>query len=346
MKKENTAKEQGPVLDREYWIDAVRSFACICVITTHAPIPHCGGGASLIAVTNYYSVAGASILFFMISGALVLYKEKPVKSFLKTRLSRIALPMVIWSIICLIIDYFLKDISGTELTKKILMIPFGPQVGTYWFIYVIFGIYLVAQPLASWLSRCSKKDIELYLGIWSITLFLPYLTKAYSKFNVLIGFSSGYLYYFYGFLGFAILGYYLRKTVTIPKLKRKHIIVIALFLVFPWVLYLFPAIPHSAIQNRMSINVVALSVIYFLVLKHIKWTNRMKHICYNFANHSFGIYLVHLLVMRKVLWPILEPLQLYYAIQIPLVVILTAVLSYSVVHLISKLPYSKYIIGL
>ena len=69
---------------REYWIDAVRSFACLCVITTHAPIPGCsGGGTPLIAVSNYFAVAGASILFFMISGSLVLYKEKPVIPFLK-----------------------------------------------------------------------------------------------------------------------------------------------------------------------------------------------------------------------------------------------------------------------
>ena len=61
----------------------------------------------------------------------------------------------------------------------------------------------------------------------------------------------------------------------------------------------------------------------------------MKRICYDFAQHSFGIYLVHLLVMRKVLWPLIGPLNLHYAIQIPLVVILTAALSYFVVHLIS-----------
>ncbi len=26
--------------NREYWIDAVRSFACLCVIMTHAAIPN------------------------------------------------------------------------------------------------------------------------------------------------------------------------------------------------------------------------------------------------------------------------------------------------------------------
>ena len=112
------------------------------------------------------------------------------------------------------------------------------------------------------------------------------------------------------------------------------------------ILYLIRTIPHSAIQNRMSLNIVGLSIVYFLVLKHIPWSERMKRICYDFAQHSFGIYLVHLLVMRKVLWPLIGPLNLHYAIQIPLVVILTAALSYIVVHLISFLPKSKYIVGI
>ena len=334
-------------IQREYWIDAVRSFACLCVITTHAPIPGCtGGGTPLIAVSNYFAVAGASILFFMISGSLVLYKEKPVIPFLKVRLSRIVLPMVIWSVVCLLIDYFTHTISETELTRKILMIPFAPQVGTYWFIYVIFGIYLVTPPIATWLSHSSRKDVEIYIGIWSFTLLLPYLTHFFPRLDAIIGFRSGYLYYFYGFLGFAVLGYYLRKYVTIPSLRWYHLVVIASLLLIPVILYLIPTIPHSAIQNRMSLNIVGLSIVYFLVLKHIPWSERMKRICYDFAQHSFGIYLVHLLVMRKVLWPLIGPLNLHYAIQIPLVVILTAALSYFVVHLISFLPKSKYIVGL
>ena len=54
-------KEQN---NREYWIDAIRSFACLCVITTHAPIPNTtGGGETFVSAFNYFSVAGASILF-------------------------------------------------------------------------------------------------------------------------------------------------------------------------------------------------------------------------------------------------------------------------------------------
>ena len=160
--------------DREYWIDAVRSFACLCVITTHAPMPNGSDGSSFIAIFNYFSVAGASILFFMISGALVLYKEKEVLPFLKKRVSRIALPMFIWSVISLVLRNLMGEFPTEELFEKICWIPIWAQkmLGIYWFIYAIFGIYLVTPILAMWLNRSKERDILLYLGLWTITLFL------------------------------------------------------------------------------------------------------------------------------------------------------------------------------
>ena len=129
-------------------------------------------------------------------------------------------------------------------------------------------------------------------------------------------------------------------------LRLFHLIAIVLILLFPVCLYSIKIVPHSAIHNRMSINVVLLAVCYFLIIKHIRWPERIKSLCYEFARHSFGIYLVHILIMRKVVWPLLAPLELHYALQIPLVVISTALLSYLVVHIFSMLPGSKYVVGL
>lgn len=335
------------IQDREYWIDAVRSFACLCVITTHAPIPNSlGGGEMFVSAFNYYSVAGASILFFMISGSLVLYKEKPIIPFIRKRITRIVFPMVFWTIITLSIDCILGNISLGTLGRRICMIPFSPQVGTYWFIYVIFGIYLVTPILASWLNRCTKRDVEFYLLIWGVTLLLPYLTWLKKDFSILINYNHGYLYYFYGYLGFAVLGFYLRRYVNIKEYHLSHYILSIILILLPVLLLNTTFIPHDIVHNRMSINIVFLAICYFIIIKHIKFSRRASLICYNFAQHSFGIYLVQILVMRKCLWPLLTPLNLHYAIQIPLVVLLTAFFSYLLVHLISKFPYSKYIVGL
>ena len=335
-----------PLLDREYWIDAVRSFACLCVIMTHAAMPNGSDGQSFIPIFNYFSTAGASILFFMISGALVLYKEKDVFPFLKKRISRIALPMFIWSVICLLIDYLTGELGGVDFFRRVCLIPFYPQVGTYWFIYVIFGIYLVTPILAMWLNRSKERDILFYLCLWAITLFLPYLVCFESRFNSIIEYRHGVLYYFYGFLGFAVLGFYLRRYVNIKKYQLKHISFLLAAIILPVLLYYFTNVPHIIIHDRMSVNIVSLCVCYFVIIKHMPLSSKAKRIVYDFAQHSFGIYLVHILIMRRVLWPLLWDYNIHYAIQVPLIVFLTALLSYLLVHLISKLPYSKYIVGL
>ena len=134
--------------NRLYWIDAIRSFACLCVLTIHAYVPGGTHGARIVGGINYFAVAGASILFFMISGALVLYKPKKFFPFMKQRLLRIALPMIIWTIITLVIGCFTGAMNWHDLPNAIVLIPFAPQYGTYWFIYVVFGIYFVTPILS------------------------------------------------------------------------------------------------------------------------------------------------------------------------------------------------------
>ena len=326
--------------DRLYWIDAIRSFACLCVITTHAPMIGWGHGHVIKAVYNYFSIAGASILFFMISGALVLYKPKPVVPFLKKRMSRIVFPMVFWTIVTLLVSVMLDGMGWTEFFKHVAKIPFMPQVGTYWFIYVIFGIYLVTPIMATWLERCSQSDLQLYLGLWAITLLIPY----YQPLHVMVEYAHGYLYQFYGFLWFAVMGYYIRRYVDIPKFQWWHILLFICLLILPGVLYCTP-MSHGVIQNRMALHVVVLCVCYFVILKHIHYSDKMKRICYNFAQHSFGIYLIHALVIQRMIWPMLSGLELHYSIQVPLTTALTAVVCYLIVKLFSYLPYSKYIVG-
>lgn len=53
---------------RAYWIDAVRSIACIFVIANHVVMPTMPKGIGM-NIFYHYTMAGASILFFMISGA-------------------------------------------------------------------------------------------------------------------------------------------------------------------------------------------------------------------------------------------------------------------------------------
>lgn len=337
-----------PAIDqnRLYWIDAVRSFACLCVIATHSiPLGSTDTERLICSALLYLSKSGSSILFFMISGALVLYKPQPAFQFLKTRINRIVLPMVIWSVIQLLIYVIDKTITWPQFFTKVLLIPTGPQMRIYWFIYVIFGIYLLTPILSAWLERCKKRELELYLMIWLVAMIIPYFTLLDQEINDIFEYRTGYLYYFSGYLWFAVAGYYLRKYVDIPKFKLWHFAIYGSLLVLPAMLYMTP-LPHSLIQNNLALSMALLCMCHFIALKHIRYSDRMKLIAYDFAQHSFGIYLVHIFVRNYVVYPIIEPLHLNEIAQIPLTIILVVFLSYLLVHLISKLPYSKYIVGL
>lgn len=280
----------------------------------------------------------------MISGALVLYKRQEFFSFIKKRISRIVLPMVIWTIVSLVVACVEGKMEWYQMPGKILMIPFSPQVGTYWFIYVIFGIYLLTPILSTWLANTRKREVEVMLCIWGCSLIFPFLPSEYvCRLKV---FDGGYFYYFYGYLGFAVLGYYLRRYVNFEKLTWK--LFVAPLIIIACVMAIYPTniIPHSVLQDRMALPAVLLAISYFLLLKHFPLTQRMKMVVYQFARHSFGIYLVHILVMRSVLWPILEPLAINHVYAIPLITFLTALLSFAVVWGIGKVvPFSKYIVG-
>lgn len=330
--------------DREYWIDAVRSFACICVLMTHAPIPTTTGGRMFIPVYNFVAVGGASILFFMISGALVLYKRQEFLTFIQKRISRIVLPMVIWTIVSLIVACLEGKMTWLEMLNKIWKIPFAPQVSTYWFIYVIFGIYLLTPIVSAWLANTERKEVEIVLLIWGCTLIFPFISS--ECVHSMVAFNGGIFYYFYGFLGFALFGYYLRRYVNFEKISWK--LTVAPLIIIACVMAIYPTniVSHAVLQDRMALPAVLLAGCYFLLLKHVSLSSRMKKIVYQFARHSFGIYLVHILVMRSVLWPILEPMQINHALAIPLITFLTALFSFMVVWGIGKVvPFSKYVVG-
>ena len=63
------------------------------------------------------------------------------------------------------------------------------------------------------------------------------------------------------------------------------------------------------------------------------------------SNCCFGIYLVHILIMRYILWKC-DFISAYGGImQIVMTVILTGILSFAIIWCISKMPFANYIIG-
>lgn len=104
-----------------------------------------------------------------------------------------------------------------------------------------------------------------------------------------------------------------------------------------------------SIGHRLSLPTMALCACYFryfIIIKHIPLKQKAERIFYNFAEHSFGIYLLHIYIIRHGLWPLFQEWALPTATAIPLLVITGAAASYLAVALLSHLPKSKYIVGI
>ena len=205
----------------------------------------------------------------------------------------------------------------------------------------------IAPIISPWLKQIGRRDLQLILFLWVIVCLYPTLSHWLIISN---GYNNG-MYYFGGYLGYFILGYYLRYHAL--SCCKKHIVYILLIAIptatfgagkyCNWVIVEF-----SSLDNQfLSVLVISMAIGWFGLIKSIKPESlplSTIRCVSSFSKCSFGIYLVHIFVMREFLWKQQWMGQLSNSLQIPATIILTFIISYLVVYLISILPFSEYTI--
>ena len=93
------------------------------------------------------------------------------------------------------------------MLKSLFSLPFVRQEGVLWFMYVLLGLYILAPVISPWLNLVDKKTLQFYLLLWGVSLMYPWL-KPFIQIEESV---YGVLYYFSGFSGYFVLGYYLRR---------------------------------------------------------------------------------------------------------------------------------------
>lgn len=332
---------------RDTSLDIIRVLACFMVVLMHSPVPSENANGPFLSSLSYFT-APCIGLFFMVSGALLLPVKTDYFTFIRKRLSKILIPTILWSLIYIGLRLYNSE-SEINLLQTLTSIPFSAQgEGVLWFMYTLAGLYLLAPILSGWLDKAAKREIEIVLCLWCITLCYPIL-----DFWLITNKSTtGILYYFTGYVGYFLLGYYIQRySHSISLLACSCIALSGVLLLLALKQYNIPFDFYQLFWYE-SIFIAALGVVLYKgiinICKHLKicQTGSLTKIFGTISDLSFGIYLIHILIMRHWLWHQEWILSIAnYPLQCVTITIITILLSIAVCHVISKLPKSEWIIG-
>lgn len=268
------------------------------------------------------------------------------RQFLKRRFSKIAIPTLVFSLIDVFAAVYRGNIEWALVPRMILSMPITAQgwYGTIWFMYTLAGLYLLTPILSRWVQKASKREIEFYLLLWIITLVFPLL----ESFINLDSSQNSLLYHFHGAVGYYILGYYINKRFIFSHRTKLVLFLIAVFCVATPIAckYLCPGIDFYKHFWYYTLPCALQAVFWFLLAKKVSDKVHKPHpILVMTSNYAFGIYLVHIFIMRDLIRNISFFHQIPGSLQILSTTVLTFALSWLFCYLISKTKVSKYIIG-
>lgn len=164
---------------KKNYISILNVLACIGVVILHTFETGYTSDANFVFEVLIRAIAYCAVpVFFMITGAtLIDYRERyDTKTFFKKRLLKVIIPLIIWSIIYFIINFFKGKFSINDLSFKFVfeyffLVKTNP---IFWFFVVIIGIYL-AIPVISLIPQETRRKAFLYIIIITFVFnqFLP-----------------------------------------------------------------------------------------------------------------------------------------------------------------------------
>ena len=229
-------------MNREVWLDYLRVSACFMVMVIHGTEPfYLGGdGALVMSATDAFWVAlfeglcrCCVPLFVIASSYLQFPLHYSPAEFFRRRAVRILIPMLVWTLV-----YALVWGEPVENLKGLLL-NFNYAAGHLWFVYMLLGLYLVMPLLSPWAEKVSRRELGVYLGIWLLTTLLPFVREAAGGEAPLIQAADGLpaqalfplwgeaswnafglFYYLSGFVGYLLVGLYVRRFVAANRWSR------------------------------------------------------------------------------------------------------------------------------
>ncbi len=326
---------------REVWVDWLRVAACLMVFVVHSTEPfYLGGqGALVLTQTDAYwaaffdSFVRSCVPLFVIASSYLLFPLRyPTGEFVRRRAARLLVPFVVWTVIYALV-------WGNPVQNfRDLLFNFNYAAGHLWFVYMLVGVYMLMPLLSPWAERVGKRELQVYLGLCLLTTFFPLLRDWLSggSLSVIYGTSGlprqavyplwgecswnayGVFYYLCGFIGYLLLGLYVRRFLSQWSWRRTLAVAVPCYAVgfgitfggfirrvlasaggtFPVEGLVEKAVWWETTWTNDTIGVALMAVAWILVFRKIGASGRLyRKLLLPVSRASYGMYLCHLLVL-------------------------------------------------
>ena len=263
------------------WIDNVKAFACLLVVTGHLlqsllksnidPIP------DITTFINWFIYLFHMPLFMCISGMLYFKNSKitnikEYKEFEMKKIINLIIPYVTFYIIYFALNIlFSKSVNNAKNIEDLLNIVNNPMP-PYWFLYALISIFIFI-PILDKINRNKNVSITILIIMKIITLFWNskiYIIKSIMEYGI----------YFY-----------IGRYITLDKKKAKNnYIYVLVYIILSIVLY-----QSKDLLNEMLIELIKIAFAISGILLSIKIFKNIKYIYIlnTFKEYTFEIYLMH-----------------------------------------------------
>ncbi len=335
---------------RYYYFDFLRVVGAFAVIVIHV-------AASKWYITdihtfewetmNFYDsiVRWAVPVFVMISGALFLSRDIPVRKIYGKYIFRIFTAFVVWSFFYVCLNCVDMGILGVDFIEGRFL--------HMWFLFLIAGLYMIVPFVKKIAESESLTKYFLVLAFFFAFLF-PETVNIISVFSEEYGKFAGtfadhfHLKFVGGFTGYFLLGYVLNNARISRRAER--VIYFAGIAGFAATMFmtlyasLFIGKPSEKFYSSYAVNVMfeAVSVFVFFKAKF----NRPSRIIRALSQYSFGAYLVHVAVIGLITNKLgLNTLTFNPLLSIPVISVIVFVISFGISAALNHIPVlKKYIV--
>lgn len=337
--------------------DLMRIIACLCVIMIHTAVFNQADQFPYTSLqfqaVNIWGVLSrwAVPAFVMLSGMLILPRadEESILRLFKHRVLRMVGAYFAWSCVYSAFNVYALDIVYSETKFKTFIDGCFSGEIHMWYLLMLAGLYISSPLIAALIKNLSRK----WTLYWLTTLFvfsscIPLLVKLNIKFlSVILDSVNGYmnLQFLGGWTFYFVLGYYFQKHDFTKKEKMViwlFSLISLLFTLYGTVIYYINHGKAMGILPYEYPNIVFMSVGVLLLFKETSnCVQLVKHelIIRGLSDLTFGIYLIHVLVLKMLFFAGINIQMFHPIISIPILAMIVFICSGCIIWVIRRIPY-------